>query len=793
MTDIGSPIAGVAEKLRLKVRQLYAFLKEANQIQFRPVRRLSEQQYVIRIADMPRHPSAQLFRPVKIENSLEVPEILIRVSRPKLTRCPSPPESCSDWLLPNWDDPHLTPEVAVNKNRTEIEADEDGNDIEVTKTILFTDDQLRVDKYKSWLDDRKKWTEPEIVARGAMRYFESFYTLYSKIEKEGEKLELLVADGMLSWNAESGIDGAVAIQHPIIFKRVEVRFNPNIPEFTVHETDREVELYSNLFLDLKGVESVSIRNRKEELEISGYHPLGWEDTSAFLKAFALTVSPTQGEYLDEPGEGIRNHPRIWRDPALILRSRTAGIANAVDKILDDIDGQPLFPPSLSQITGEQETAWTESGFSGEQGGSSTFSGGSHRVSEPFAIKEILLVNEANDEQIEIVKRLDRSGSVVVQGPPGTGKTHTISNLIGHLLSQGKSILVTAHTAKALRVLRDKVPDMLKPLCVSVLGSDQMARRQLESAVSSITERLTSETYDSLTKKAERYQEERSELIQKQLSLKHLLREAIENEYKAIEIEGKKYAPADAARLVALNKTGNDWIPSPINISTSIESKIPDLERLYVLNTSFDPLEEDDSRLHVPKLSELPNETQFKSMVSDFEALLTQDLSAGRDKWNECEGKSDELALVLSHLLSEFDDELLAQSWRPFAIVAGIHGAFERQVWVTLIEKIESAVESSAKYSLTLQHRATLSSGIAIHKQFELLNQICDHLESGGKLGFLQLATKSEWRQLLKGVKVTAGIPTHLEHFNALRQIADLKAKRLDLEELWNTLIGKGVY
>lgn len=792
LTDIGSPINGVADKLRLKVRQLYAFLKEANQIQFRPVRRLNEQQYVVRIADMPKHPSAQLFRPVKVEDSLEVPDTLIRVSRPKLTRCPAPPESCLEWLLPNWDDPYLKSEVAESINRVEIEKDDDGNDIEVTKTILFADDRLRVDEYTVWLEDRNKWTEPEIVARGAMKYFESFYSLYSKIEKEGEKLELLVADGMLSWNAESGIDGVVAIQHPIIFKRVELRFNPNIPEFTVHETDREVELYSNLFLDLKEVESISIRNRKDELENSGYHPLGWEDTSAFLKAFALTVSPTQGEYLDEPGEGIRNHPRIWRDPVLVLRNRTAGIANAVDKILDHIDGQPLFPPSLSQITGEEESAWTESGFSGGQGGSGSFNGGNKGVIEPFAIKDILLVNEANDEQIEIVKRLDRSGSVVVQGPPGTGKTHTISNLIGHLLSQGKSILVTAHTAKALRVLRDKVPDMLKPLCVSVLGSDQLARRQLESAVSSITERLTSETYDSLAKKSERYEEERSELIKKQLSLKHLLREAIENEYKAIEIEGNKYAPADAARMVAQNKEGNDWIPSPINVSISIESKIPDIERLYVLNTSFDQIEEDDSRLHLPKLLELPNESQFKLMVSDCEALLTQDLSTGRDKWNESQGKSDELALVLSNLLSEFDDELLAQSWRPFAIVAGIHGAVERQVWVTLIEKIESAVEASAKYSLTLQHRATLSEEFAIHKQFELLNQICAHLESGGKLGFLQLATKSEWRHLIKGVKVAAGEPTHLEHFNALRQLAELKAKRLDLEELWNTLIGNQI-
>jgi hypothetical protein len=478
LTEFANTIEKVADKLHSKVRQLYAFLKEANQIQFRPLRRLSEQQYVIRIADMPKHPSAQLFRPIKVEGSLEVPDTLIRVSRPKLTRCPPPPESCVDWLLPNWDDPNLNPAVAESKNSQEVETDEEGNEVELTKTILFTDDLLRVAAYDEWLGIRKRWAAPEIIARGAMRYFENFYTLYSKIEKEGEKLELLVADGFLSWNVESGVDGIVSIQHPIILKRVELRFNPNIPEFTVHETDREVELYSNLFLDLKDIESVAIRNRKEELEKSGYHPLGWEDTSAFLKAFALTVSPTQGEYLDEPGEGVQSFPRIWRDPVLLLRNRTGGIANAVDKILDHIDTQPIFPPSLSQITGEVEVEWTPSGFSGNQG-AATPNRARQGASEGFATKEILLVTEANDEQVEIVRRLDRSGSVVVQGPPGTGKTHTISNLIGHLLSQGKSILVTAHTTKALRVLRDKVPDMLKPLCVSVLGSDQLARRQLE--------------------------------------------------------------------------------------------------------------------------------------------------------------------------------------------------------------------------------------------------------------------------------------------------------------------------
>ena len=52
--------------------------------------------------------------------------------------------------------------------------------------------------------------------------------------------------------------------------------------------------------------------------------------------------------------------------------------------------------------------------------------------------------------------------VVVQGPPGTGKTHTIANLVTDLLAHGKRVLITSHTARALQVLRDKLPEELRP-------------------------------------------------------------------------------------------------------------------------------------------------------------------------------------------------------------------------------------------------------------------------------------------------------------------------------------------
>lgn len=39
--------------------------------------------------------------------------------------------------------------------------------------------------------------------------------------------------------------------------------------------------------------------------------------------------------------------------------------------------------------------------------------------------------------MEIIKNIYSHKAVVVQGPPGTGKTHTIANLLGHFLAEGK--------------------------------------------------------------------------------------------------------------------------------------------------------------------------------------------------------------------------------------------------------------------------------------------------------------------------------------------------------------------
>lgn len=770
------------EIVKNKVRQLYHFLKEANQLRFRPIRMLGDQPKVVRLADMPDHPSMQLYRPVRVENTQEMPDILLRIKRPATTRCPAPPDILASWLLPGWDDPNKPATYAESRNETEEEK---------TVTVRFDDDEQRISDFIAWDIQRNAWVVPEQVARKALRFFEVFYDIHSTIEKDGEQLELLVADGHLSWQTTSGNDGLITIDHPILLKRVELRFNANGPEFTIHETDREPELYSSLFVDLQDVSSVAIRSRKNELEASSYHPIGWEDTEAFLKAFIQTVSPINGEFLDKPATGgATTTPRMWRDPILFLRKRIAGIANAVDAIIDDVDHQEIFPPALAQITGTMEE-WEGSGL-GDGSGSSDADSAGQQATPTISDEDILLAKEANEAQLQIIRRLHHSGSVIVQGPPGTGKTHTIGNLIGHLLSQGKSILVTAQTAKALRVLRDKVPEVLQPLCVSVLGSDQDARRQLESSIGSITERLTSDSSVTLLDKATKFESERKVLLRHSNELNHKLRKALENEYREIVIGERHFSPSDAARFVSSHQALHAWVPGPVRLATPISLSEPELVRFYALGASYTVEEEQDARYPLPELAEFPSERQFQIMVSEYRHLLTCDLSVGADRWQSGGSGSGAIEALANTLESEFSDDLRSQSWRPYAIVAGIHGGTEREVWDRLITHIEKSAEANSKHALMFHHRPQLSETFPAHKQRQITVEICEHLAAGGKLGFIQLATRSEWRQFIKTASVTAGQPNHQDHFEAIGCLAELESYRLELEFPWNNLIGQHI-
>jgi len=131
-------------------------------------------------------------------NEREDADFILKVSRANRTPPPEPPPSVKAWLESGWDDP--SQEATVRKSKTEQDS-KDG-----TILVAFQEDRDRVTSFEIWKLKRDEWAKNEKPARAVLRVFESLYELYGRTEREAERVELVLGDGILSWRrAEAGI------------------------------------------------------------------------------------------------------------------------------------------------------------------------------------------------------------------------------------------------------------------------------------------------------------------------------------------------------------------------------------------------------------------------------------------------------------------------------------------------------------------------------------------------------------------------------------------------------------
>ena len=214
-------------------------------------------------------------------------------------------------------------------------------------------------------------------------------------------------------------------------------------------------------------------------------------THAPLKTWAGALSPRHGSgprgLSAKPSTG--NDPVVSFAPALILRKRLqTGMVRIYEKLIQNLeDDEGEVPRGWGELTDDDwgDGGGKPSGHHGHDGHDGTHSGSTPSPSEAY------FPLPANREQRRIVNAIDRNQGVLVQGPPGTGKSHTIANLMCHLLATGKRVLITAETGRALQVLKRMLPKEIQPLCVSLLGHGGDAFAELNTAVQGITNRQAS--------------------------------------------------------------------------------------------------------------------------------------------------------------------------------------------------------------------------------------------------------------------------------------------------------------
>jgi hypothetical protein len=131
-----------------------------------------------------------------------------------------------------------------------------GVEIEEFETL-----QERIDVFHTWLPKRNSWASEALPAQRALHIFNRFYELQGRLEREGESVQLVLGQGLLSWKLSEG-----DIRHPIVIQRLQISFDPFIPEFRISETAQPPELLRPLlFAGSQDVAAHTIQQADEEI------------------------------------------------------------------------------------------------------------------------------------------------------------------------------------------------------------------------------------------------------------------------------------------------------------------------------------------------------------------------------------------------------------------------------------------------------------------------------------------------------------------------------------------------
>jgi very-short-patch-repair endonuclease/DNA polymerase III delta prime subunit len=746
-----------------RVQKIYAYLRELRNRRTPPTVALEKYNWIFYLDLLPTHPSVGLTMPsAAVDGGFE-----LRIARPKETECPSPPTQIRDWINTGWNVFGRQPSYLESKNFE--------NMLGQVRTERFEDDPERVKEWAKWLAQRQTWEEAERPTREATKAFQRFYELKGRLEREGEKFQLWLADGCLQWIFQNQ-----TIDHPVLLRRVDLTFDAKKPEFIIVETEEPTEVYASLFrhcqLDGKIIQQVLATHKQLPC-----HPLGTDETDSFLRQLVHSFWEKGSVVGEKSDSRVPTHdPIVRRRPVLFLGQRNQGFAAAIENMVEFIASTENLPEALQRVVGYESKRFPKNLISSQ--GSIATTKLDHSVSLGLP-EDVLLTKPANEEQVRVIRKLGESGTVIVQGPPGTGKTHTIANLIGHLLAHGKTVLVTSHTSKALRVVREKVHESLKPLCVSMLDTDEKSRRELEDSVTGIVKYLNLNDQSKLEKEIISLERRRHVLIQKHNDLAAILLKGKKAEYDDLIVGGERTQPCQAARFLAENPDLH-WIPGPVEEGSVLPLSEAELVDLYATNYDISPTNDKVLGFELPDVNKLQQEDIFARNVDTYRSLPA--------KTNPVEDQTIDIKASISkleHLINLARDthkqlEIESQ-WFIEAVTAGIRGKAQVEIWTSLTSQFRTKRDEIYKRQEAIfTFGPTADPGAVADEMLPVGRAILDHLQSGGNLGSMSTFFKGSWKKFIKLHRVNGLAPKVDVHIQAIIALHEVTLLRREILSRW---------
>lgn len=490
--DYGHPDAAIAEH----AQRLFAFLAEASELRTRPMRTLDTARRILWFDELPGDfPGLRTFAGGSAAAAADNGSWLT-LARVDLPDPPPVGQALAPWL-----DAGAVRDFTAERAPELRERPADVPDEAMDEAQRLGMRQALEAEYEAWARAWESWAADRRRLDPAARAYNELYHMAVGARQDAELFELVLAFGYAT--QQSGRD---AVRRHVVTVRaiaaydqrtgaVTVRPDPEAPELVLEEDmldvgDRVAPVVATAIGELlehaQGFEAGGVSGSGGTGDEADLDPEPGTTGLAALHEALRTWTNAAGAEARYQDTVSRHTPRYDRSPvvsfapALVLRQRgTRAVVQALRSISSLIEQTGAASSLVEFLIDPEAGRRPPAGDPLSEGGHPGAPDGTRQPDDVY------FALPSNAEQTSIARRLRDERLVVVQGPPGTGKTHTIANLVTDLLAHGKRVLITSHTARALQVLRDKLPEELRPLCVSRTDDGALGQQELEHSIKGI--------------------------------------------------------------------------------------------------------------------------------------------------------------------------------------------------------------------------------------------------------------------------------------------------------------------
>ena len=665
-----------------------------------------------------------------------------------------------EWISGDWTDYKSPIKLLSEKITKENDASKVVNISKKEKEIL-----------EKLLKDRKLWVEEQKKIEVVRNLFDTLYNKYLVLDRDSDTLELVVANGLVKVPNED-------ICYPILLKKVNLSIDTekNIISITDASDNDFItqELYLNFLAEVENINLDKVFYLEDKIVENNIHPISKNDTiKDFFREFIHNLNPRAQFIEDLDKKNKESVITIEWKPILFIRKKDDGKVEAINNIIKDIENGGEIPEYLSELVG--------------------VIGSDKRAVEP--IPDILFTKETNNEQIEIIKSLYSHRAVVVQGPPGTGKTHTIANLLGHFLAEGKNVLITSQTKKALDVLKEKIPTDIQDLCISMLDDDSS---DLGNSVESISEKLGYLNLETLKNEYEEIENQRNELKEDIKNIKRKIFNIKYQESHPIIYNNESITLREAGEFLRKNQRELDRIPGIV--SSGVTCPINN-ENLTFLKSGYKKSvskeEEKEIELGLNKLSDFWTLEEFKEMLENKKEIMSRlDLLLKNKKYHI----NDNLFYVDDKMLIDLDkfknysgiDKIIPEDlksiedWKKDVCIAGTENSGDRKIWLEFIKDIRRLYDLTNMTKDQLFKKEVVYKDIDVSTAKKLIIGLKKGIERPGF--FFKHRLRKARKQISDKVTINNRILETLYDCNVALEYTTLIELKENTKNTWNILM-----